>query len=68
MHAVCRITFMLYLMFLYRKMILRNWVLKSLQTYIFLNLYTKSPLNSGSDRPCCRKDLSPTLNLETKSK
>ena len=42
MHAVCRITFMLYPIFLYRRMILRNWVLKSLQAYIFLNLYTKS--------------------------
>ena len=32
---------MLYLIFLYRRTILRNWVLKSLQIYIFLNLYTK---------------------------
>ena len=31
---------------------LRNRVLKSLQAYIFLNLYTKSPYNSDSDRPC----------------
>ena len=48
MHAVCRITFMLYPIFFYRRMILRNWVLKSLQAYIFLLLYTKSPKNSGS--------------------
>ena len=34
MHAVCRITFMLYPIFLYRRMILQNLVLKSLQAYI----------------------------------
>ena len=43
MHAVCRITFMLYPIFIYRRMILRNCVLKPLQAYIYLNLYTKSP-------------------------
>ena len=47
MHAVCRITFMLYPIFLYRRMILRNWVLKSLQAYIFLNLYTKIRVSIG---------------------
>ena len=67
MHAVCRITFKLYPIFIFRRMILRNWMLKSLQAYIFLNLYTKSPYNSGSDRPCCRSGLSPTLNFEIKS-
>ena len=51
MHAVCRITFMLYPIFLYRRMILRNWVLKSLQAYIFLNLYTKKKVREKS-REC----------------
>ena len=41
MHAVRRITVMLYQIFTYRRLILRNLVLKSLQAYIFLNLYTK---------------------------
>ena len=38
-------------------------MLKSLQAYVFLNLYTKSLQNSGSERPCCRSDLSPTMNF-----
>ena len=42
MHAVRRITFMLYPIFIYRRMISRNRVLKSLQAYTFLNLDTKS--------------------------
>ena len=42
MHAVCHITYMLYPICIYQEQILRNWVLKSLQAYIFLNLYTKS--------------------------
>ena len=48
MHAVCCITYMLYPIFLYRKLILRNCVVKSLQAYIFQNFYTKLPYNSGS--------------------
>ena len=38
-------------------------------TYIFffLNLYTKSPKNSDSDKPWCNSVFNPTLNLETNS-
>ena len=39
MHADCRITFMLYSIFSYRRIILRNKVLKSLQTYIIYKIY-----------------------------
>ena len=42
-HDVCRITFMLYPIFIYWRTILRNGMLKSLQAYICLNIYTKSP-------------------------
>ena len=43
-NVVCHITFMLYQMFIYQRMALQNWVLKSLQAHIcFLNSYTKSP-------------------------
>ena len=36
MHSVCHTTFMLYLIFLYRRMILRNWVLCIRVTNFFL--------------------------------
>ena len=102
MHAVCRITFLLYPIFIYRRKMLRNCVLKSLQAYIFfLYLYTKNVREKSKechhhkpqpfqdtkrkrkqtksnkhksnkrtktlDRPCCKSDLSLTLNFETKS-
>ena len=86
MQVVCRITFMLYPIFIYRIMILRNWLLNNFK-HIFFWIYIlkrvreksrechnhkphplKSPLNSGSDRSCCRRDLSSTLNFKTKSK
>ena len=58
MHAVCRITFMLYPIFLCRRMILRNWVLKSLQAYIFLNLKVRcfhpGETGTASCRELCR--------------
>ena len=39
MYAVCCITFTLYPIFIYRRMIYRNWMLvESLQAYIFLNV------------------------------
>ena len=67
MHAVCRITFMFYPLFIYRRMILRNWVLKSFQAYIFLNLYTVTT-KFRFRQAWLQKRLSPTLNFETKSK
>ena len=39
-----------------------------LEPTIFFSLYTKSPLyNSGSESPWCKRDLSPTWNLDIKS-
>ena len=42
MHAVCCITFILYPIFIYGRQILRNWVQKSLQAYIFFWIYILS--------------------------
>ena len=41
---------------------------KLLEPAIFFNLYTKSPQKSGSESPWRKRDLSPTRNLEIKSK
>ena len=40
---------------------------KQLEPTIFLKLYTKSPQNSGSESPWCKRDLSPTWSLDIKS-
>ena len=40
---------------------------KSYSQTFFLNLYTKSPWNSGSNTPCLRRNLSPILNLDIRS-
>ena len=42
-----------------------NCAEKLLEPTIFFNLYTKSP---GSESPWRKRDLSPTWNLEIKSK
>ena len=39
---------------------------KLLELTIFLNLYTKLPLNSGSENPLHKRDLSLILNLDIK--
>ena len=44
-----------------------NCAEKLLEPTVFFNLYTKSPLKSGSKSPWRKRDLSPTWNLEIKS-
>ena len=62
-HADYRIISMLYPI-----RIVIFWTDQKNQPYLhFWNLYTKSPWNSGSDRPWCKSVFNPTLNLETNS-
>ena len=44
-----------------------NCAEKLLEPTIFFNLYTKLPYNSGLESPWCKRDLSPTWNLDIKS-
>ena len=44
-----------------------DWAEKLLEPTIVFSLYTKSPLNSGSESPWRKKDLNPTWNLDIKS-
>ena len=66
MHAVCRIKFMLFPIFIYGRIMLRNWVLKLLQAYIFLNLYTKKVREKS--RECHNYKPQPLPDTKTKRK